>query len=193
LNNLLILCAEIAMLVRFSRVSPGRRWICQKVTPVLRGLVKKFRERRISVKCLMNYALRVKLFLFIDFSMATRQLFCVDDWAQLESNKQRGFYLGSRGHFRLPKCEKLPRIGSRSFFMSSSHSGSKYGQDPPSCSRAHLTQLVPAEVTSESLSSSYIYFYFSISFVSFFFLLLKNPKIHQLRASKDAVVSIKET
>lgn len=40
LNNLLILCAEIAMLVRFSRVSPGRRWICQKVTPVLRGLVK---------------------------------------------------------------------------------------------------------------------------------------------------------
>ncbi|EFX80185.1 putative Neurospecific receptor kinase protein [Daphnia pulex] len=92
-----------------------------------------------------------KLPLCYEDCMATRQLFCVDDWAQLESNKQRGFYLGSRGHFRLPKCEKLPRIGSRSFFMSSSHSGSKYGQDPPSCSRAHLTQLVPAEVTTSCI------------------------------------------
>ncbi|XP_057373378.1 tyrosine-protein kinase transmembrane receptor Ror2-like [Daphnia carinata] len=87
-----------------------------------------------------------KLPLCYEDCMATRQLFCVDDWAQLESNKQRGFYLGSRGHFRLPKCEKLPRMRSRSFFMSSS--GSKYGQDPPSCSRGHLTQLVPAEVTT---------------------------------------------
>lgn len=92
-----------------------------------------------------------KLPLCYEDCMATRQLFCVDDWAQLESNKQRGFYLGSRGHFRLPKCEKLPRIGSRSFFMSSSHGGSKYGQDPPSCSRGHLTQLVPAEVTTSCI------------------------------------------
>ena len=91
----------------------------------------------------------VSLIICALLSMATKQLFCVDDWAQLESNKQRGFYLGSRGHFRLPRCETLPRIGSRSSFMASSHSGSKYGQDPPSCSRAHLTQLVPAEVTSQ--------------------------------------------
>ena len=125
----------------------------------------------------------IQVLLFIDFSMATRQLFCVDDWAQLESNKQRGFYLGSRGHFRLPKCEKLPRIGSRSFFMSSSHSGSKYGQDAPSCSRAQLTQLVPAEVTSEYLFAAFLLLDFSIT-----------PfEVHQLRASKDAADSTRET
>jgi hypothetical protein len=133
------------------------------------------------------------------FSMATRQLFCVDDWAQLESNKQRGFYLGSRGHFRLPKCEKLPRMGSRSFFMSSSHSGSKYGQDPPSCSRAHLTQLVPAEVTSE-FGRTFSFFSFVLSFfpwASIYFVVFIFSRsifqIHQLRASKDAAASTKET
>lgn len=75
--------------------------------------------------------------------VATRQLFCSNEWALLESNKERGFYVGSRGHFRLPRCEELPRLG-----------GAATGYRPrphgtaPVCSQARLTQVVPAQVTS---------------------------------------------
>ena len=76
--------------------------------------------------------------------IATRQLFCVNDWALLESNKQRGFFIGSRGHFRLHKCEQLPKVG---------HVGRqnihRNGDHLSTCSRANLTEYAPAEVTSE--------------------------------------------
>nr|CAH0099614.1 unnamed protein product [Daphnia galeata] len=40
------------------------------------------------------------------------------------------------GHFRLPKCEKTTQDRITELFQClGSHSGSKYGQDPPSCSR----------------------------------------------------------
>lgn len=107
-------------------------------------------------------------YVFIDpffccYSIATRQLFCVEEWAKLESEKERGFFLGSRGHFRLPRCEDLPRMGSRSgTYFSSSSFGSKqlkdpYGLDPPTCSRAQLTQLIPAQVTSNNNISSFCF------------------------------------
>lgn len=83
--------------------------------------------------------------------VATRQLFCSNEWALLESNKERGFYVGSRGHFRLPRCEELPRLG-----------GAATGYRPrphgtaPVCSQARLTQVVPAQVTSAFPSMSCI-------------------------------------
>jgi len=112
------------------------------------------------------------LLLFDVRSVATRQLFCADDWAQLASEThRRGLYVGSRGHFRLPQCERLPRIGSSTFFMPSSSSSlsssssslasssssitpfSSGGErERSTCSRAHLTQLIPAQVTSTYLT-----------------------------------------
>lgn len=80
--------------------------------------------------------------------------------------------------------------------MSSSHSGSKYGQDPPSCSRAHLTQLVPAEVTSE-FGRTFLFICFFFPWASIYFVVFIFSRsifqIHQLRASKDAAASTKET
>jgi receptor tyrosine kinase len=42
--------------------------------------------------------------------MAVRLQFCFNDWALIEDNKVREIYIRSRGHFRLPECEKLPKI-----------------------------------------------------------------------------------
>ena len=41
--------------------------------------------------------------------VALRSHFCFNDWATIEDNKRRGVLVANRGHFRLPKCEKLPK------------------------------------------------------------------------------------
>ncbi|GIY82065.1 tyrosine-protein kinase transmembrane receptor Ror2 [Caerostris extrusa] len=40
--------------------------------------------------------------------IAVQDLFCYNEWAMIEDNKQRGIYFKSRGHFRLPDCNSLP-------------------------------------------------------------------------------------
>lgn len=44
--------------------------------------------------------------------IALRNHLCINDWATLEDNKRRGIILESRGHFRLPKCEHLPKYSN---------------------------------------------------------------------------------
>ena len=51
--------------------------------------------------------------------MAIKHQFCFNDWALIEDNKGREIYLRSRGHFRLPECEKLPKISKEK--MTCSH------------------------------------------------------------------------
>lgn len=51
----------------------------------------------------------------------------------LEQNKQRGKYLKSRGHFRLPECEELPRYNRSSKI--------------PTCSYVGLTEINQAEIS----------------------------------------------
>ena len=41
---------------------------------------------------------------------AVQDLFCYDEWIQVEENKQRGIYFNNRGHFRLPNCSGLPSV-----------------------------------------------------------------------------------
>ncbi|GFV01577.1 tyrosine-protein kinase transmembrane receptor Ror2 [Trichonephila clavipes] len=65
--------------------------------------------------------------------IAVQDLFCYNEWAMIEDNKQRGIYFKSRGHFRLPDCNALPERGN------SSSSGV--------CSHAHLTDIIEEEVT----------------------------------------------
>ncbi|XP_076346339.1 tyrosine-protein kinase transmembrane receptor Ror2-like isoform X2 [Tachypleus tridentatus] len=66
--------------------------------------------------------------------IALRELFCYNQWAQIEDNKLKGIYFKSRGHFRLPSCADLPSWNS-----SSSHS----------CSYARLTELKEDEITTD--------------------------------------------
>lgn len=41
--------------------------------------------------------------------IAARQLFCYKEWAFIEDKKTNGVFYKSRGHFRLPLCEELPK------------------------------------------------------------------------------------
>jgi len=66
--------------------------------------------------------------------VAVRDLFCYNDWALIEDNKQRGVFFKSRGHFLLPECASLP-----------SH------KQPDLCSHAGLTTLRHDQVTSTTL------------------------------------------
>ncbi|XP_023232872.1 tyrosine-protein kinase transmembrane receptor Ror2-like [Centruroides sculpturatus] len=63
--------------------------------------------------------------------IAVRELFCYNEWALIEDNKQRGIYFKSRGHFRLPFCDILPyRVNSTN-----------------SCSDGRLTEMKEEEIT----------------------------------------------
>lgn len=64
--------------------------------------------------------------------IAVQDLFCYNEWAMIEDNKQRGIYFKSRGHFRLPDCSTLPERGNSTF---------------PMCAHAHLTDILDEEVT----------------------------------------------
>nr|XP_042903224.1 tyrosine-protein kinase transmembrane receptor Ror2-like [Parasteatoda tepidariorum] len=65
--------------------------------------------------------------------IALQGLFCYNEWAMIEDNKQRGIYFKSRGHFRLPDCNSLPERGNSTTI----------------CSHAHLTDLLEEEVTGD--------------------------------------------
>lgn len=67
--------------------------------------------------------------------MAIKLQFCFNDWALIEDNKVRQIYIRSRGHFRLPECEKLPKIS----------------KEKATCSLVSLTAVDPNLVTCELL------------------------------------------
>lgn len=82
-----------------------------------------------------------KLPLCYEDCIAVQKLFCYNDWVLVEQNKERGKFLKSRGHFRLPDCEELPRYNRSS--------------KQPTCSYIGVTEMNEAEK--------------SCKFVSFFF------------------------
>jgi len=41
--------------------------------------------------------------------VAVNLQFCYNDWVLIEENKNKGKFIKSRGHFRLPNCTTLPR------------------------------------------------------------------------------------
>ena len=43
--------------------------------------------------------------------VALQQQFCYTEWAELVRARERGKGVESRGHFRLPDCSTLPRMG----------------------------------------------------------------------------------
>lgn len=42
--------------------------------------------------------------------MAVKMQFCYNDWIVIEEQKRRGVYFESRGHFRFPECDELPKF-----------------------------------------------------------------------------------
>ncbi|XP_060525532.1 tyrosine-protein kinase transmembrane receptor Ror2 [Cylas formicarius] len=65
--------------------------------------------------------------------IAVKELFCYKEWAVIEDKKANGIYIKSRGHFRLPDCDVLP----------------KYKEEAKGsvCSYAGLTEMKQSEIT----------------------------------------------
>ena len=59
--------------------------------------------------CVLNEGVAVGLPLCQQDCVALKHHFCYKDWAMIEDNKRREMYIDSRGHFRLPKCDALPK------------------------------------------------------------------------------------
>ncbi|XP_066996818.2 tyrosine-protein kinase transmembrane receptor Ror2 [Anabrus simplex] len=87
-------------------------------------------------QCVVQDGEAVGLPLCAEDCVAVRQLFCYNNWALIEDNKQRGIYFKSRGHFQLPVCENLP----------------KFRDSPtPTCSYARLTEMKSEEITYDCI------------------------------------------
>ncbi|XP_066583513.1 tyrosine-protein kinase transmembrane receptor Ror2-like isoform X2 [Prorops nasuta] len=70
--------------------------------------------------------------------MAVRHEFCFMPWAMIEDNNHRNLYIRSRGHFRLPDCENLPKINKTKV----------------TCSHLHLTDINEELVTYDCIKDN---------------------------------------
>jgi muscle, skeletal, receptor tyrosine kinase len=84
-----------------------------------------------------------KLPLCYEDCIAVQKLFCYNDWVLIEQNKEKGKFLKTRGHFRLPECDELPR-----------HNKS---EKQPTCSYVGLTEMNEAEKSCKFIILSYRY------------------------------------
>lgn len=76
--------------------------------------------------------------------IAVSESLCFTDWSLIELNKQKGRFLKSRGHFRLPNCSELPKY--------------KVNNNGPTCSYAGLTEMKKEEVTCKLMNKYGIFF-----------------------------------
>lgn len=83
--------------------------------------------------CVINDGVTSKLPLCYEDCVATHQQFCYNDWVLIEDKKEKGVFYESRGHFRLPNCDELPRYNRSA--------------KPPTCSYVGLTEMDLDEVT----------------------------------------------
>ncbi|XP_059469753.1 tyrosine-protein kinase transmembrane receptor Ror2-like [Neocloeon triangulifer] len=83
-------------------------------------------------QCQIHEGYPVGLPLCQEDCVAVKDLFCYNDWALIEDNKQRGVFFRSRGHFVLPECSTLPSF-----------------KEPEKCSHAGLTTVQEDQVTTE--------------------------------------------
>lgn len=79
----------------------------------------------------------VKVPLCYEDCTATHLQYCYNDWVLIEEKKERGIFLKSRGHFRLPNCSNLPKYNQTS--------------KRPNCSYIGLTQIQRSQVTCKFL------------------------------------------
>ncbi|XP_053602954.1 tyrosine-protein kinase transmembrane receptor Ror2 [Plodia interpunctella] len=55
----------------------------------------------------------IPLSLCYEDCMAVKMQFCYNDWVVIEEQKRRGVFFESRGHFRFPECETLPKFSGK--------------------------------------------------------------------------------
>uniref|UniRef100_A0A6V7MC42 receptor protein-tyrosine kinase n=1 Tax=Bracon brevicornis TaxID=1563983 RepID=A0A6V7MC42_9HYME len=123
--------------------NPGGLLNEQITTDLWEELIGTLKEpcRSAAEKMLCVYAFPMchkseRLPLCYEDCQAIRHEFCFNDWALIEDNKQRKTYIRSRGHFRLPDCDALPKLGKG---------------DLVTCSHVHLTDMNQDLVTYDCI------------------------------------------
>lgn len=86
-------------------------------------------------QCIIKDGTTLKLPLCYEDCVATHSQFCYNDWALIEDRKQKDIFFKTRGHFRLPVCDELPRYNRSA--------------RPATCSYVGLTEMEPDEITCE--------------------------------------------
>ncbi|GAB0095531.1 Tyrosine-protein kinase receptor [Sergentomyia squamirostris] len=131
--------------VWYSREDPTGGWENEKITTGLweemiselphscRAAAEKLLCAFAFPQCVVEDGTTMKLPLCYEDCVATHLQFCYNDWVLIEEKKLKKIYLKSRGHFRLPVCEELPRFDRES--------------KPPTCSYVGLTEMNPIEIT----------------------------------------------
>ncbi len=85
--------------------------------------------------CVLKEGVSVGLPICQEDCLALRNHYCFNEWALIKDNKRRGIYVKSRGHFRLPQCERLP----------------KYDNSTKVCTKTSVTEMVWDMATSECI------------------------------------------
>lgn len=84
-------------------------------------------------QCITKGGIATKLPLCYEDCIATKLQFCYNDWILIEERKRKNIFLKSRGHFRFPNCETLPKYNKTA--------------RPPTCSYLGLTEMKEDEIT----------------------------------------------
>lgn len=100
-----------------------------------------------------NGTFATKLPLCYEDCIATKLQFCYNDWIVIEERKQKNIFLESRGHFRFPNCDTLPKYNKTA--------------RPPTCSYLGLTEMKDDEITCKYF---FFYLFLFVSSVQFFYL-----------------------
>lgn len=72
--------------------------------------------------------------------MAVKMQFCYNDWIVIEEQKRRGVFFETRGHFRFPECEKLPKYAGKGTQVTCHNTGiteMDYSQVTTTCIRGN--------------------------------------------------------
>ena len=86
--------------------------------------------------CVLRDGVSVGLPICRQDCVALRNHFCFNAWAMIQENKRNGIFVDSRGHFRLPKCERLPKFrgeGKKKTCTRSDVTAMKYDQTTKEC------------------------------------------------------------
>ncbi|XP_055689281.1 tyrosine-protein kinase transmembrane receptor Ror2 [Lutzomyia longipalpis] len=131
--------------VWYSREDPTGGWENEKITSglweemiselplICRAAAEKLLCAYAFPQCVVEDGATMKLPLCYEDCVATHLQFCYNDWVLIEEKKLKKIFYKSRGHFRLPQCEELPKF--------------ERDTKPLTCSYVGLTEMNINEIT----------------------------------------------
>uniref|UniRef100_A0A1B0G058 receptor protein-tyrosine kinase n=1 Tax=Glossina morsitans morsitans TaxID=37546 RepID=A0A1B0G058_GLOMM len=147
--------------VWYSRDDPAGGWkneqistlLWEEVIADLNGLCRQAAEKMLCAyafpRCMMRNGVPIKLPLCYEDCSAVHLQYCYNDWVLIEEKKERGIFIKSRGHFRLPNCSVLPKYNNTA--------------KRPVCSYVGLTEFTEDEISYDCRNGNGRYYLGSVN------------------------------